>query len=463
MTGDQSQRRVAGSLIGSVVGDALGAPFEFGPPMAFSRRFPSPARGVATEMCGNRMWEPGEWTDDTQMALLVAASLIEHNGLDEPDLFDRFRRWAAADPKDVGIQTSAVLRSDRPWNVAAAEHFASGARAAGNGSLMRTTPAAIWFARFGREATMEAARRISALTHGDPAAGEGCAIFHELVRVALAGDDLLSAVEPALSLVAEEHRDRWAAVLDPTWTPDRATEANGAVWPTLGSAVWALRVSTSFEDAMRRVIDLGGDTDTVAAVTGGLAGAVFGIAGIPMRWTSAVHGTLPGFPTPVTHLGQLHELAAALDGVPGPSYIRTHGSGVGPTEIADGLWAADLNGAADSERDFAVVSLCRTGGRFGHAVHRWAYLVDDESNLELREVLDDVLDDVVALQADGRQVLVHCFAGASRTGLVLRSWLMRERGMTVDEATAYVGQRWPHLGVWNDSFATILEKVSRHR
>lgn len=69
------ERRVAGALIGSVVGDALGAPFEFGPAGAFSKRFPAPARGVATEMCGGGPWEPGEWTDDTQMALLVAESL----------------------------------------------------------------------------------------------------------------------------------------------------------------------------------------------------------------------------------------------------------------------------------------------------------------------------------------------------------------------------------------------------
>jgi ADP-ribosyl-[dinitrogen reductase] hydrolase len=140
------QRRVAGALIGSVVGDALGAPFEFGPARAYSRRFPAPARGVASEMCGGGGWEPGEFTDDSQMALLVADSLIACDGLDEADMFDRFCRWAAADPKDVGIQTAAVLRSGLSWQEAARRHFESGAPAAGNGSLMRTTPAAIWFA-----------------------------------------------------------------------------------------------------------------------------------------------------------------------------------------------------------------------------------------------------------------------------------------------------------------------------
>jgi len=65
-------------------------------------------------MCSGRQWEPGKWRDDTQMALLVPGSLLEHGGLDEADMFDRFRRWAAADPKDVAIQTSAVLHSGPP-------------------------------------------------------------------------------------------------------------------------------------------------------------------------------------------------------------------------------------------------------------------------------------------------------------------------------------------------------------
>src|SRR5436309_15678346 len=95
--------RVAGALVGSAVGDALGAPFEFGPPGRFSARFPVPARGVHTEMCGGGSlgWEPGEFTDDTQMALLVAQSLAERGELDEADLFDRFRAWLSADPPDV--------------------------------------------------------------------------------------------------------------------------------------------------------------------------------------------------------------------------------------------------------------------------------------------------------------------------------------------------------------------------
>jgi len=453
--------RVAGALIGSAVGDALGAPFEFGPPGQFSARFPSPARGVATEMCGGGSldWEPGEFTDDTQMALMVAQSLVERGGLDEADLFDRFRTWAAADPPDIGNQTRAVLGSGRPWDVAAAEHFARTGHAAGNGSLMRTTPAAIWFARSGTAATMDAARRISALTHGDPAAGEGCAVFHELVRVALDGGDPLAAVPAALAQVAPEHRERWALSLADTWTPEQATTSNGAVWTAFAQALWALRAAPDFATVLRRVIDLGDDTDTVAAIAGGLAGAVLGIVGIPMRWTSVVHGRVPGFDRE-WRLADLHWLAAALDGSSRPPYDPPTTAALEPREVADGVWASDLDGARASASDFAVVSLCRTGTPFGHEVQRFAYLTDDDANCELDAVLEDVLEDIAALRADGRRVLVHCHAGQSRTGLVLRAWLRRSEGLSADEATSAVRGRWPHLSEWNPTFTAALERVN---
>lgn len=161
---------------------------------------------------------------------------------------------------------------------------------------------------------MDAARRISALTHGDPAAWEGTALFHDLVRLALLGADPLAGLPAALAAVRPAHRDRYAAVLAPGWTPDRATEFNGAVWPCLGSAVWALRTTGCFEDALRAAIDLGGDTDTVAAVTGGLAGAWYGPDAIPERWTRALHVPLPGSGGRVLRVAELAGLALRLAG-----------------------------------------------------------------------------------------------------------------------------------------------------
>ncbi|MFD3961679.1 MULTISPECIES: ADP-ribosylglycohydrolase family protein [Streptomyces] len=301
--------RVAGAVVGSAAGDALGAPFEFGPAGAFSTRFPD---GVGL-LCGGGGWDPGEATDDTQMAVLVGESLLERGGLDLPDVFDRFRRWAGSEPKDIGLQTEDVLTNGEPWDRAAALHFRVNGRAAGNGSLMRATTSAVYFAHAGRTATMEAARRIAALTHGDRAAWEGTAVFHELVRVALAGEDPLTAVPRTLGEVHPDHRPRWATALAPDWHPALATEFNGAVWPCLATALWALRTTDTFESALAAAVDVGGDTDTVAAVTGGLAGAVYGIGAVPDRWTTLLHVPLPGYGDRVLRTPELLGLAARLD------------------------------------------------------------------------------------------------------------------------------------------------------
>lgn len=295
---DQGSRqdRVVGAVVGSAVGDALGAPFEFGPAGVYTTRFPE---GVGA-MCGGGGWDPGEATDDTQMAVLVGESLLARDGLDLADMFGRFRRWAAGEPKDIGLQTEYVLTSGDPWDLAAALHFQVDGRAAGNGSLMRA-------------ATMDAARRIAALTHGDRAAWEGTAVLHDLIRVALNGDDPLTALPGALAAVHDDQRERWATVLAPDWHPGLATEFNGAVWPCLGTAVWALRTTRTFEAALAAAIDVGGDTDTVAAVTGGLAGAVHGRDAIPSRWTEPLHVPLPGYGGRVLRTAELTALAHGLD------------------------------------------------------------------------------------------------------------------------------------------------------
>ncbi|MFD9353065.1 ADP-ribosylglycohydrolase family protein [Streptomyces sp. NPDC060031] len=296
--------RAVGAVLGSAAGDALGAPYEFGPAGQLT------ARGQ--EMRGGGGWEPGEATDDTQMAVLVGESLLEHGGLELPDVFARFQRWAAGRPKDIGLQTEDVLTNGEPWDLAAALHFQVNARAAGNGSLMRASASAVYFAPAGRAGTMAAARRIAALTHGDRAAWEGTAVLHELVRVALEGADPLAALPGALEAVHPGHRERYARVLAPDWHPDLATEFNGAVWPCLGSAVWALRTTGGFAAAVRAAVDLGGDTDTVAAVTGILAGARYGQAAVPEAWTASLHVPLPGFGDRVLDAAALRDLAVRL-------------------------------------------------------------------------------------------------------------------------------------------------------
>jgi ADP-ribosylglycohydrolase len=161
---------------------------------------------------------------------------------------------------------------------------------------------------------MDAARRLSALAHGDRAAWEGTAVLHELIRVALTGAGPVAAVPDTLYALHPDHHDRYATVLAPDWHPDRATESNGAVRPCPASAVWVVRTTTGYEDAVRAAVDLGGDTDTVAAVTGGLAGAVYGIGAVPARWTEPLHVPLPGFAGRVLSATDLAGLTRRLCG-----------------------------------------------------------------------------------------------------------------------------------------------------
>lgn len=448
--------RAVGALVGAAVGDALGAPFEFGPAGRLSAAFPAAVWTDPAEMVGGGEWEPAEWTDDTQMALLVAESLLACGGLDEADAFDRFRAWAAAGPKDIGVQTAAVLRSGMAWQEAAAEHFRRTGRAAGNGSLMRTAPAAIWFASAGTDATADAARRLSALTHGDPAAGDGCAIFHLLMAAALAGDDPLSAIDEALAVVPVERRDAYAERLTATYDPRRDPLPNGAVWPALGAAVWALRTTATFEEALRAAVDLGGDTDTVACITGALAGAVHTIGAIPSRWTTYVHGELVGRGPSGHDLTALEHLARSLvarrrlpptDEVPAEPPL-------GPERVdpARPLYAANRAGvqaavgAGRLPPGALVVSLGPAAGALAaHRPRRQVWLHDEGPNLALSAVLDDVVATIDAHLEAGVPVVVHCDTGRCRTGLALRAWLCAgNRSLDASGSLAEARRRWPH-------------------
>ncbi len=285
-------QRAIGAVVGSAVGDALGAPFEFGPAGQYSARFPEPVLDGTGEMTGGGgfSWLPGEFTDDTQMAILQAESLLDCGGFEGADLFDRFRIWAL-DAPDVGVQTSAALRSGLPWDQAATNHFRRTGRAAGNGSIMRAAPTAVWAASLPIEQNVALAVATAGVTHGDPAAGWGTAILHRMIAAALHDNDPWVALSAAISALPPG-QELFAEMLVPNWTPSDSNLPNGTVWTCLAQAVWSVRRAATFEDAVTAVIDLGDDTDTVAAVAGGLAGAMWGAEAIPQRWTSRLHGRL---------------------------------------------------------------------------------------------------------------------------------------------------------------------------
>jgi hypothetical protein len=255
---------------------------------------------VNDEMRGGGGWDPGEATDDTQMAVMVAESLLEHDGLDRPDMFARFQRWAASDPKDIGIQTEAVLAGGDLWDLAAGIHFQITGHAAGNGSLMRASTSAVYFASGGQRSTMDAARRIAALTHGDRAAWEGTAVFHELIRVALDGGDPLAALPDTIACIDAEHRGRYTVVLDPAWRgiPSRPRSSTARSGPA------SAQRSGRFEQ--RRASKTRSAPPSTSAATRTPSPRS------PAAWTKRLHVPMPGSGGRVLGLSDLLDLAHRL-------------------------------------------------------------------------------------------------------------------------------------------------------
>jgi ADP-ribosyl-[dinitrogen reductase] hydrolase len=282
--------RSRGVLVGLAVGDALGAPVEFDEPVQIVPRreelFTLPGGGVFN-------WAPGEFTDDTQMALVLARHLQKWNGAVERDeLAKEFADWARS-AADVGNQTRSVLslvaRGD-DWRSAVDSLSPT---AEGNGALMRVAPVAL--VGTSREQVMALARAQSEVTHPNATCKDASAVYAWLVWRALESGalDLQGALDVVTEASVREAIERSHA--------REAPVMSGWVIHTLTSALWAVAGADSFEDAVWRAVSLGKDADTVGAIAGALAGARFGLSDIPNAWASqlqsrhrAFEGDYPG-------------------------------------------------------------------------------------------------------------------------------------------------------------------------
>ena len=295
---DAQRDRAAGVLVGQACGDALGVPYEFAaPPLG------------EPQMIGGGLgpYQPGEWSDDTQMAVCIAqvsatgADLTGQAALDE--VAAHFESWLEDGASDVGIQTRTLLSRIRRVpgrrgvvlaEAAAALHAETG-RTAGNGALMRT--AVVGLTRLAdREATAAAARTVAELTHQDPLAGDSCVLWSELARVAVLDGLPPGPPAPALDLLPEQRRDRWRELLDDVLTdPTPARFENNGYTVTALQAAWAalvvgLRGPEPVRDGLIAAVGAGNDTDTIGAIAGGVLGAAAGLSGIPDGWVQRVHG-----------------------------------------------------------------------------------------------------------------------------------------------------------------------------
>ncbi|RKS06548.1 ADP-ribosylglycohydrolase [Nocardiopsis sp. Huas11] len=313
--------RAAGVLLGAACGDALGVPYEF------ARRL---ADDETPQMVGGGLgpYAPGEYSDDTQMAVCIAETLRDHDAPVSDKALrqtaEAFLAWRREGATDIGNQTARVLgeaESARGTEgvaeamvSAAARLFESGLPSAGNGSLMRTGPLALAYLDDPAGLAV-AADRYSRLTHGDPLASEACVLWCEGVRRAVVRGDL-SGVRAGVELLPVGRQASWAAWLDEAEErPPHAFGDNGFVVRTLQAAWSAVSGGQGEEastDGLRLQLSLcsavraGDDTDTVAAIAGALLGARYGASAIPDEYLSAVHGW-PGYRAP-----DLAELALSI-------------------------------------------------------------------------------------------------------------------------------------------------------
>ena len=197
------------------------------------------------------------------------------------------------------------------------------------------------------------------------------------------------------------------------------------------------------------------------ALTGALSGLRWGPAAIPAAWSTTVHGPVG---TNIYQLRQVRRLAERLMGQDAPAPPEPRRS-LGPREVAPGLWLSNLHAVpkfAANHPDGAIISLCPTTGAFDdHPLRREFALHDggaSKVNPLLGATVDEILATITAFHDEGRPVLVHCHHGASRTGLVLRSWLIQEHGLGEDDATTEAQVRWPKTSTWNRAFATEVKR-----
>ena len=469
LTSDQRDR-ACGVLLGQAVGDALGVPYEFATP---------PPPGEPAQMIGGGLgnYAPGEWSDDTQMAACIALVSATGADLDTEEALDQiaehFMRWRREGATDIGMQTSSVLRSARDGEGgaaarltrAASDYAARKPRSAGNGALMRTAIVGL-SALDDRDQTAAAGRKVAALTHADPLAGDSAVLWSEAVRIAVV--DRRLDLRGGLDLLPERRRDQWDAWITAAETQDpRSFTPNGFTVTAL-QAAWAVIAQTPvpeddpgngshpcqhLQHALHSAVRIGNDTDTVAAIAGGLLGAYWGQSAVPLTWVRRVHGWPSLRARDLVRLSILTAMRGVDDPHGWPSIERMqYGEpprAAVPHPLDDGVW---LGTEVTTDHDAtSVVSLFRRGrldvpvDGIGPENHVEARLIDSDNPLA-NPNLDFVLADTAALidelRQEGHRVLVHCVAAQQRTPTVAAAYAVR-RGATPDEARRMVAEALP--------------------
>lgn len=277
--------RFTGCLLGLACGDAVGTTFEFRAPGTFA---------PLTDMVGGGPFdlEPGQWTDDTSMALCLAESLLYRGGFDARDQMDRYVAWwqrgylsSTGTCFDIGNTVRNALDSYRVTGDPIAG--STDALSAGNGSIMRLAPVVLFYYP-DRDAIQRFSAESSLTTHGAPEAVDCCRLLGDMLFRALEGaanDDVLSARPEGLT------SPNVIAIAEGTWRAKERVEICGTGYSvaSLEAVAWCFAQGHDFESTVLLAANLGDDADTTAAIAGQLAGAFYGVRSIPAHWLEKLH------------------------------------------------------------------------------------------------------------------------------------------------------------------------------
>lgn len=281
-----NQRKLGfqGCLLGLAVGDAVGTTLEFRERGSFE---------PITDMIGGGPFnlKPGQWTDDTSMALCLAHSLLEQSGFDPHDQMQRYNRWRTQGYMssngrcfDIGVTVSEALsrylQSGDPFS------GSTNPFSAGNGSLMRLAPVAMYYSPSVDDVIYYAGES-SRTTHAAAECIDACRYFGSLLHLAFSGTDkekLLAGdlYQPETKKVAAIAAGSYLA------KPIGEIKGSGYVIDCLEASLWCFAHTSNFEEAILTAANLGDDADTTAAVCGQVAGAYYGLQGIPNHWLEKI-------------------------------------------------------------------------------------------------------------------------------------------------------------------------------
>lgn len=446
--------RAIGVLAAAAAGDALGAGYEFG-------GLVPPDHPVAMIGGGRGRFQPGEWTDDTSMAVAIAESLAAAADFRYPKSLDAVVKrwhWWARNAKDVDPQTWEVLRAVSQRSVTSeaardeAAKLSDGTdRIASSSPLTRAAPLALGYLDDER-GLVAAARGISGLTHPDPDSADACVLWSAAIRHAVLTGQL--DIRIGLTHLDSERQDLWCSRIEEAEQahPSEYADTNSRVVPAMHCALSAI-VATPVPSehpaaevfradhlrlALEAAVRAGGDTDTVASAAGALLGALYGVSAVPWDWRLPLKGW-PGLNT--------HCLSHLATKIVDPEVISwfdyTHGAyREHPRPMRhprdDYVWV----GAAASLDKLpkgvdAVVSLCPVAD--GHiprgVTHLDVRLASERSaNANLDFVLLDTVRAIERLRADGHEVFVHDMTVHNRAPAVATLYGSRRRDIDIFEA-----------------------------